>query len=372
MRIAVCFLLVSFLLIPISGYGSDDGLELIRALQGVTISGEYFLSYKYQDDKDISKFQVRRAYLTFKKEISPLLSSRITFDTYQDGEGDGIGDMEVRLKFIYVNFKLPDYSFLSSQNIEFGIVRTPAMPFEQSINRYRMRDLLFLTRSKIMNPADFGVMYTSNLFGELTEKQKKLVGKGYAGRYGSIALGIYNGGGFHAQEANTNKVIQSRLSIRPLPYIVPGMQISFLNIYGKGNSLPDSTDIEWSPDWKMNSVIFSFQHRYFNLTNQYVVGEGNQDGNMFDGRIARNYTGNSLFLEVNLSQKWHLISGYDTFDGDSDNRSGSNRKYSNSFAGIGYDFGNRNMLLFDINSNDYESENNSDEMWYQLTMRVKF
>jgi hypothetical protein len=80
---------------------------------------------------------------------------------------------------------------------------------------------------------------------------------------------VYNGGGYHAKETNNDKVFQSRVSLRPLGPWVPGLQVSHLLIYGKGNTAQ-------TPAWLVNNVMASFEHRYFTLTGQVALGEGNQ------------------------------------------------------------------------------------------------
>lgn len=58
----------------------------------------------------------------------------------------------------------------------------------------------------------------------------------FCSKYGTFSIGIYNGGGYHAMEENTNKTVESRLTFRPFPQTIPGLQFSYNMIYGKGNT----------------------------------------------------------------------------------------------------------------------------------------
>ncbi len=50
-------------------------------------------------------------------------------------------------------------------------------------------------------------------------------------------MGVYNGSGYHAAENNyQNKPVEYRVSVRPLPDILPGFQATYFGLYGKGNS----------------------------------------------------------------------------------------------------------------------------------------
>jgi len=74
----------------------------------------------------------------------------------------------------------------------------------------------------------------------------------YPGRYGSFSLGIYNGGGYHAKEKNQNKVLEGRLTLRPLPAALPGLQLSYFGLVGKGNQAAE-------PHWNAHLGMVSYE-----------------------------------------------------------------------------------------------------------------
>ena len=136
-------LLLSVLLFTVNLYAeSSKSLDLPKGLQGISIEGLYYLKYQAgQSDNgmtDYNQFTVKRGYLTVKKKVNSFISSRITLDTHQDVTGD----MKVRLKYIYVDFKFPEFLFVTKPHAEFGIVHRPWLDFEEHINYYRMLDTM--------------------------------------------------------------------------------------------------------------------------------------------------------------------------------------------------------------------------------------
>ena len=247
------------------------------------------------DTKD--RFRVGRAYFTMKKKFADWFKFRITLDIYDDDDG-----VEERLKYLYANFIMPNFAIFHKPNIEFGIVHTCWLDFEEHINYYRMQGTMFMERNKIFNSADMGVSFFTDLGGEMNAEYKKKVNKKNAGLYGSVGLGIYNGPGYHDAELNTNKVMQGRLTLRPLPYIIPGLQFSVLNISGKGNP-NDSIGI--SPDWQTNTFMASYEHQYFTLAGQFVTGKGDKLGKLVNiaNKDASDYSGFSVFGGIETNKK---------------------------------------------------------------------
>jgi len=115
-------------------------------------------------------------------------------------------------------------------------VPTPWIEFEEKINSYRVVASHFLDETKIFPSADFGANASMLFGGLIDESYQKRVSAAYPGRYGSMVIGVYNGRGYHALGKNNNKTLQWRITMRPLPDHVPGMQLSYTGAYGKGNT----------------------------------------------------------------------------------------------------------------------------------------
>ncbi|MBZ0265109.1 hypothetical protein K8I28_10605 [bacterium] len=350
--------------IEINSEELGDALSnLNRALSGISIEGVMYLSYadrKDPVDNHTSEFSIRRSYLTVVKDFSDYVHARLTLDSHMDDEGD----MEVRLKYAYIFFTPDDLGFISNQKIEFGMVHTPWLDFEQNLNYYRMRDKMYMERAGMFNSADFGFTVFGYFGGEMDDSYKKKVNKKYAGRFGSYAFGLYNGGGYHAEEANENKVMEARVTVRPLPETVSGMQLSYFVVNGKGN-------LATNPDWIVHTGMFSYEHQYMTLTGLYVTGEGNQSGGWSgissSGVLAKEFEGYSVFVEGKPDEHWRVLGGYDVIE--VQNLEANN--WTEFHGGIGYKFNKGNLALFDytVRQSDFFS---NDDRRLQFTIQVKF
>lgn len=372
MRILPAFVVFMLAVAPVSTGLAESGAQpessLPPGLQGIQLNGLFYLSYTggELEGRTYSEFFIHRAYITVRKELLPFLDARITFDTNQDGEGDGEGDMEVRLKYAHAIVDLGNWQAFHNIRMEFGIVHMVWLDYQEHINLYRMRDPMFMERVGIYNSADFGATLFTDFGPSLPEEVRQRVGRKYAGRYGSFAIGLYNGTGYHGVERNENKVFESRLSLRPLPAQLPGLQLSGLIILGKGNKEGTEATL---PDWDTYAGFISYQDRWGTLTAQYVAGEGNQKGNWNDGLVEDSYSGYSFFAEVRPWGAWRVIGGYDVFNRETTT---TNWDHTSWYTGLGYDFGNRNLLIVDYKNLDYDLETHPDDYWTQLTFQIHF
>lgn len=339
--------------------------KIVKALSGFKFGGLWYLSYQNGETADttggegFSRFAVKRGYLTVEKEFLPWFKGRITTDvtTVTDPTSNLDGSLSVRIKYLYGQFNAPDIAFLTKPYVEFGVVHMPWLDFEEHTNYYRCQDTMFIERNGIFNSADFGVTFTSLLGGLVNEDYQKNVNPAYPGRYGSIQAGIYNGGGYHASEKNHNKVLEGRITVRPLPDIIPGLQLSYFGITGKGNK-------ETKPDWTVNDGFVSYEHEYVVLTGQYYWGTGNQKGD--DENRKKGY---SFFAEIKPDKKFSIIGRYDRFDPNIDADDNGNSRY---IVGAAYhlDKQHKNMIVLDYDTVNYEQSGKKDDKRVQLTLQV--
>jgi hypothetical protein len=216
---------------------------------------------------------------------------------------------------------------------------------------------MFIERNDTFNSADIGVTFVSLLGGTMPEDYQKKVNKYYPGRYGSMSLGVYNGSGYHASEKNENKVLEGRLTIRPLPDIIPGLQFSYFGTTGNGNK-------DTEPDWRTNLGFVSFEHEYVVLTGQYYWGKGNQKG-----ADENDKDGYSFFAEVKPHKKFSIIGRYDRFDPNKDAKDDENNRY---IVGAAYHLAkpHKNMIVLDYDTMDYKQAGKKDDKRVQLTLQV--
>jgi hypothetical protein len=356
------------------GAAEEPSLSVPDWVYRLKFSGLFYLTFQEGtlEDEDFSRFFITRAYLTTEAEILPFLSGRVTFDTAQDLEGQGRGDMEVRLKYAFAKFHFPDYGLLTSPNLEAGIVHMVWLDFEESINLYRMRGPMFMERSGIFNSADFGLTFASGL-GPLTdESYRSYAGNKYGARHGSLALGLYNGSGYHGDERNVDKALEGRISWRPIPDRIPGLQISGLLIDGDGNVAAIGGDL---PSWKVANCFVSYRFPHGTATAQYVGGRGNQRGDWVepdDPSRSIPYDGYSFFLEWRFGERgqWRVTGSYDRLDRVAD--TGDDFSFDYIQVAVGFDLGKENILMFDVDRRDWDSPGRSTDTRVQAVMQLNF
>lgn len=332
----------------------------------LTINGQWFLSYQAGEvkGKKFNQFFLNRGYITVQKTFSSKVSGRITPDISVDKEGDGEGDVELRLKYCYVKYELPTQFIFTKPFIEFGLVHRPWLDFEEHINEYRVQGTMFLERNKIFNSGDYGVTLVSLLGGEMDDDYQKRVTGSYPGKYGSIALGLYNGGGYHAIEKNTNKTFEWRLTLRPLIHIIPGMQFSYLGAAGAGNN-------QQSTDWNFHSGFLSWEHHRFVLTGMYFIGTGNSYGTAIDAAgNSLSQNGYSFFGELKfLNSKISWIGRYDYLHAKVQPMATIQKRY---ITGIAYNFIKGCKMLLDYDALTANNSSKNLESIVEFAIEVRY
>jgi len=377
-----------------------SGPKLPSALEGLKIGGLYYISFqngeKYSGTKDettsYNQFVLKRGYIDIQKDITPYFMARATPDVTLDSTGD----FKVRLKYMYGKFHWQGNDFITKPYVEAGLAHIPWLDFEESVNPYRMQDTMFLERNNIMNSADVGVMFGADFGGQMSDEYKKNVSSAYAGKYGSMQVGLYNGGGYHASEKNQNKALEYRITVRPLPGVLPGLQLSYFGIDGKPNiTQPKPGPGVVYPDWRLNEWMVSYQHQYFTLTGQWADGKNNQGGSavwtygphMGDSLPWKGY---SYFGEFRFpfsgsqNGKWSVIARYDHFDPNDDEPNSTTMKdvQKRTIFGVAWQFAKGNYFLLDYETLDHskawsgqpagQHQPLPDEKRLQLTMQIKF
>jgi hypothetical protein len=261
---------------------------------------------------------------------------RVTQDIAVDQEGDGEGDIEIRLKYGYLQYTLDRLGFISQPFVELGVVHRPWIAFEESVNRYRLQGTMFLERVDIVRSADYGVTLGGLFGGKMDEEYMTQVNGAYPGRYGSFLVGMYNGGGYEAMEKNRSKLIEGRLTLRPIPAIIPGLQLSGIGGYGRGNTAE-------APELRFAAGCLSMQHQAGVFTAQIYKGTGDVTGSAVDtsGNALRQ-DGFSLFLEIR--SPWDGLNAFGRYDGFDRAMGTTTYAEQRSIAGLSYFFFGRSMV----------------------------
>ena len=340
----------------------------LTAMDNLIIDMQWFLSYTLGTIKEvrINEFNIKRGYVNIKKTINEQFSGRITTDITLDREGDGEGDLEVRLKYLYLNYNLPNLGFLYNPYLEIGLVHLPWIDFEQYINPYRVQGTMFLERNRIVGSGDYGLLFAALLGGEMDKHYQSTVNKNFPGKYGSVAFGIFNGGGYHALEKNENKTLQGRLTLRPLPAFLPGLQFSVHGAYGKGN-------IPQSPLWQYASGYLSWEHRQVTLTAGYYHGVGNYEGSAIRDTVsykALNQNGFSFFGDWRLFQS--KISLFGRFDHFSQNYPDHDLIGRRRITGIAYHFIKGSKIIIDVDKKSYSKKGKAGSQIFEIAIELKY
>ncbi len=348
---------LAFILIGLSGFSNepiapaDTTKNIPSFIQNTKISGQWFQAFQYGmvDTVDYNKFLMRRAYLTFKTKLAKNLSARLTQDLTIDDQGNDAGNIEVRFKYLYLNYVFPDMAFFTNPHFEFGQVHRPWLDFEEHINVYRVQGPMPMECSGLFNSAGFGVSFISLIGKEMDNSYTKNVNNHYAGKYGSLALGIYNGGGYHSFENNRSKNFETRLTLRPFPEKLPGLQISYFCIFGKGN-IPEQ------PEFSLHNGFLSFENKLLTFTGQYFTGTGNSMGSLLADTLfnADNFSGYSGFSEIKIPKsKLAVFFRYDHFETE-------HTAYDKdiTIGGLSYRFAQKSKVLLDFQNEDIGDKKN--------------
>jgi hypothetical protein len=180
----------------------------------ITIGAVIFYDYTYTlapettdaagQEIHANGFNVARTYLNVTGRLSPLVSFRITPDITRTSNSGGTtdGSLTFRLKYGYAQFDLDRFTGAWSRTwIRAGIQQTPFIDGQEGVYRYRFQGTAFAERDGGLSSADAGVSAHANL----------------PQGYGDVHVGLYNGEGYARAEANDQKALMMRATVRPLP-----------------------------------------------------------------------------------------------------------------------------------------------------------
>lgn len=289
------------------------GSNALALNQKIDISGQWFLAFN--NASEINQFVLKRGYFTIQTKMNDVFSIRYTQDITLDQEGNDEGNVEIRLKYLFLKIKLDQIEFLKDSYLEVGLVHRPWLDFEQKVNTYRVQGKMFLERYSIIGSADFGIFYKGLIGGKIDKNYQARVTNHNPGKYGSFALGIHNGGGYHTIEQNNNKTLEGRFTIRPFYAIYPGLQLSCAFTYGKANTTNNMDD------FVTNLLYISSETELGTFTGQYFTGKGDYSGKYIDEQNnSIKSTGISVFGELRIpNTNFSIFGRFDDFELHKDN-----------------------------------------------------
>ena len=175
---------------------------------GVTLFADYTVTPEPKvidaDGNSVSgnAFNIARAYINVTGNISRLVAFRITPDIVREtGPGSSVnGSLTYRLKYAYAQFNLDEW-MRSGSWARFGMQQTPWVDFIDNVYRYRFQGTTFEDREGFLASADVGATL-------------RYV---FAGNYGDVHGGFYNGDNYNRADPNDQKALMIRATVRPLP-----------------------------------------------------------------------------------------------------------------------------------------------------------
>jgi hypothetical protein len=157
----------------------------------------------YTNAKSVpAAFNVSRAYINLTGNLNSWIVFRVTPDVAREsGTGSSLsGSQTFRLKYAFAQFNLDQWTAKGSW-VRLGVQQTPLVDYQEGIYRYRFQGTIFAEREGYLTSSDAGFSGHYN----------------FPSNYGDIHAGYYNGEGYSKSEANSEKAIQVRASLRPLP-----------------------------------------------------------------------------------------------------------------------------------------------------------
>jgi hypothetical protein len=159
-------------------------------------------------------------------------------------------------------------------------------------------------------------------------------------------------------------VVQGRLSVRPLPDTLPGLQLSALGVTGEGNTAAE-------PDWNVAAAMASLESRRAVATLQWTDNRGVQSGAWVDSTgNARPGEGWSAFLELRQGPGpgWAAFARHDWYDRDSARPGGRSTR---TIAGVAHHFRGGSAILLDYETLQPEEAGRPPTDRLQLTVQLR-
>jgi hypothetical protein len=338
---------------PAAGYTPPDDTPSFKI--GATIFGDYtFIDSPTSKDSDSntihpSSFNVSRAYVNVTGNLNHWIGFRITPDVSREtGAGSSLaGSQNFRLKYAFAQFSLDDWTTKGSW-VRFGVQQTPLVDYEEGVYRYRFQGTTFVEREGYLTSSDAGLSGHYSL----------------PSNYGDIHLGYYNGDGYSKAEANNEKALQFRASVRPMP----------MGGFWRGLRLTAFVDDDHAvANAKRQRLIgqVTFESPHLNLGVDAIDAK---DQSSAKNAVAEG-KGWSVWLNPRLGNGWELLFRHD------DTKPNTNfdaQKHKRNIAGVAYWFQNLNRVTAALMA-DYDSLQQSgfsptraDDTRYGLKMLINF
>jgi len=239
---------------PAAGYTPPDDTPSIKV--GTTI----YTDYTYTEEPTTvdtdgntihpAAFNVTRAYINVTGNISHNVSFRVTPDVSRlttTGATTSLdGSLTFRLKYAYGQFNLDD-RWSKGSWVRLGEHHTPYVDWEEGIYRYRFQGQIMAEREGFISSSDFGLSTHYN----------------FKGNFGDVHGGYYNGDTYSKAEANDQKAVQIRATLRPLPMkgVLKGLRLT---------AFYDADNYMQGDARRRTILTATFEHKYVNAGYEHL------------------------------------------------------------------------------------------------------
>jgi hypothetical protein len=319
---------------PAAGYTPPDDTPSIKL--GTTIFTDYTYTEKPQsvdgdgNPIDPSAFNVSRAYVNVTGNISHLVAFRVTPDVFREtnSASAGSGSLVFRVKYAFAQINLDDWMPKGTW-VRFGIQQTPFIDYEEGIYRYRFQGTVFAEREGFLASSDAGVSFHT----------------AFPANCGDLHVGLYNGEGYSKAEANDQKAVQIRGTIRPLPMhaVLRGWRIT---------GFYDADHYVAHAERRRAILETTFEHRYGNVGFDYLNARDRTSAAPVAKPDVKGI-GWSVFVTPKFGKGLEALVRYDHLRPDADNLlNGGNGVKKRTIAGVSYWFphqgGVASAILLDV------------------------
>ncbi len=297
-------------------------------------SGTHYLGYTHKSYKqkfgstattgDDSKhtegnFELRRNYLQVKAYLleDPKSYLRVTLDTVYSSAKDNHADIYAKYAYIYLNEVLP------FTGVEFGMAHRPWIDYEEH-QGWWMRSIskVFVEASEaahLTNSADLGVNFKTKT------------------DYFTSELGLFNGEGYHGENASENNIGAGNSAEWRLTAAFMGngkkkrkttkdtyLDASFFGQYNMDSSKNEEVDIitgvKKAYDYTILGAHAVYNMPYFLIAGQYVTSDNEAANKVVGGTSDFNGEGYSIngTIRFGAQKEFSIIGRYDVWEAENE------------------------------------------------------
>jgi len=277
---------------PAAGHTPPDDTPSIRV--GMLLFTDYTLQTSpdaTDSDGNVihpNSFNIGRSYINLTGNLNHIVAFRITPDIARETNAASSlnGSYEFRIKYAYAQFNFDDWLPKGSY-ARLGIQQTPWLDFAEGIYRYRFQGTMFVEREGYFNSADGGASFHLQL----------------PSNYGDVHAGVFNGEGYNRAEANDQKALMIRASIRPLPGGLPVLRGI------RGHVFYDGDRYVKNADRTRFIAAVTFEHTYLNASMEYLDTKDRASTSPADAEVAGR--GYSIWATPRTTRGWEGLLRYD-------------------------------------------------------------